>query len=247
MIELIFRGVKLEEESFGFYVLIIAMTVLQCIGLADFIWMLIAGKIGCLSYSYALPMFSLYYLVFMAILVRGGIILARTYFSNQRQIYPSEFVEINQSYVGPIESQISSTYNDPLDFGESEIGKFNFRKFIQELEKNPKTFSYMDFVKKNSEAIKLLPVSRFELRAYNFIFVSKFKARQDQQLTPGSEEVCSVCVEGFREGEELLRLSDCVHTYHWDCIKMWLLKKRECPLCSQDMRLDMLKSIVKYA
>lgn len=149
--------------------------------------------------------------------------------------------------MGPIESQISSTYNDPLDFGESEAGKFNFRTFVKELEKNPKSFSFEEFYKKNTEAIKLLPISRFELRAYNFIFVSKIQAGSDGKSLLSSEEICSICVEGFKNGEEVLRLSDCTHAYHWDCIKMWLMKKRECPMCSQNMRANMLKSLVKYA
>ncbi|GKB58779.1 E3 ubiquitin protein ligase RING1 [Tanacetum coccineum] len=44
------------------------------------------------------------------------------------------------------------------------------------------------------------------------------------------EGSCSVCLEKYKEGEEL-RILHCSHEFHADCIKIWLLCKNVCPLC----------------
>ena len=42
--------------------------------------------------------------------------------------------------------------------------------------------------------------------------------------------VCSICMEDFTEGEELV-LCPCKHCCHECCIKEWLKLKNSCPLC----------------
>ncbi|KAF3328552.1 E3 ubiquitin-protein ligase ATL41 [Carex littledalei] len=44
-------------------------------------------------------------------------------------------------------------------------------------------------------------------------------------------EVCSVCLESFREGEMVRELTRCRHLFHTDCIDMWLYSHITCPLC----------------
>ncbi|GKC38004.1 E3 ubiquitin protein ligase MBR2-like protein isoform X1 [Tanacetum coccineum] len=44
------------------------------------------------------------------------------------------------------------------------------------------------------------------------------------------EGSCSVCLEKYKEGEEL-GILHCSHEFHADCIKIWLLCKNVCPLC----------------
>ncbi|GKU94758.1 hypothetical protein SLEP1_g8204 [Rubroshorea leprosula] len=48
----------------------------------------------------------------------------------------------------------------------------------------------------------------------------------------GAEEhrVCSICQDEYAEGDLLGKL-DCMHDYHFDCIKQWLLRKNSCPMC----------------
>lgn len=41
---------------------------------------------------------------------------------------------------------------------------------------------------------------------------------------------CSICQEECKGDEDLRRL-DCGHYHHLDCIKQWLLRKNECPIC----------------
>ncbi|XP_072164555.1 uncharacterized protein [Diadema setosum] len=42
--------------------------------------------------------------------------------------------------------------------------------------------------------------------------------------------ICAICLEEFREGEEL-RIVPCAHEFHKHCVDPWLLSNRTCPLC----------------
>jgi hypothetical protein len=46
------------------------------------------------------------------------------------------------------------------------------------------------------------------------------------------KEECSLCLDEFSEGEELLQLK-CSHVFHEQCLGPWVLKSKECPLCKQ--------------
>jgi hypothetical protein len=38
----------------------------------------------------------------------------------------------------------------------------------------------------------------------------------------------------FEEGEELRTLPECLHSYHVECIDMWLHSHTNCPMCRTD-------------
>ncbi|XP_058772635.1 RING-H2 finger protein ATL51-like [Vicia villosa] len=42
---------------------------------------------------------------------------------------------------------------------------------------------------------------------------------------------CAVCLGDFEEGEELRTMPECLHSYHVDCIDMWLHSHSSCPIC----------------
>ncbi|KAJ4903770.1 RING/U-box superfamily protein [Raphanus sativus] len=42
---------------------------------------------------------------------------------------------------------------------------------------------------------------------------------------------CAICLEEYKEGEELGELKGCGHDYHGGCIKKWLSLKNSCPIC----------------
>jgi hypothetical protein len=48
----------------------------------------------------------------------------------------------------------------------------------------------------------------------------------------GDMDECPVCLEKYNENEELIEL-DCHHYYHEKCIKDWLKKNRNCPICRE--------------
>lgn len=42
---------------------------------------------------------------------------------------------------------------------------------------------------------------------------------------------CAVCLGDFEEGEELRSLPECLHSFHVQCIDMWLHSNLSCPIC----------------
>ncbi|XP_027346493.1 probable E3 ubiquitin-protein ligase HIP1 [Abrus precatorius] len=62
------------------------------------------------------------------------------------------------------------------------------------------------------------------LRRENFNFVG--------EPTPENKESCCICQEEFVDGEQVGRL-DCVHRFHVECIKEWLMHKNVCPICKR--------------
>lgn len=48
---------------------------------------------------------------------------------------------------------------------------------------------------------------------------------------------CHICMEEFQVGDKVSwsATGNCNHAYHFECIKEWLLKKKDCPYCRQTM------------
>ncbi|WMV24874.1 hypothetical protein MTR67_018259 [Solanum verrucosum] len=44
------------------------------------------------------------------------------------------------------------------------------------------------------------------------------------------EEVCGICLAKYENKESIGKLW-CEHEYHECCIKEWLLRKQDCPIC----------------
>ena len=43
---------------------------------------------------------------------------------------------------------------------------------------------------------------------------------------------CIICLEYMIKGDRV-KILECGHMYHYDCIIEWFKRKRECPLCSK--------------
>lgn len=55
--------------------------------------------------------------------------------------------------------------------------------------------------------------------------------KEDTKLQACSE--CAVCLSVFVDGEDLRQLPKCKHSFHADCIDMWLYSHSNCPLCRE--------------
>ncbi|KAL1538585.1 RING-H2 finger protein ATL56-like [Salvia divinorum] len=42
---------------------------------------------------------------------------------------------------------------------------------------------------------------------------------------------CAVCLENFRAGERCRLLPSCNHSFHAECVDLWLLRAPVCPIC----------------
>lgn len=61
----------------------------------------------------------------------------------------------------------------------------------------------------------------------------KLRVYESDANDPSAEpERCCICIQDYVGGEEIGTL-DCGHEYHSDCIKKWLVRKNECPICKQ--------------
>jgi len=43
-------------------------------------------------------------------------------------------------------------------------------------------------------------------------------------------EICIICIDNY-EDENIITTLSCNHSFHTECLKEWLKKKKECPYC----------------
>ena len=48
---------------------------------------------------------------------------------------------------------------------------------------------------------------------------------------------CIICLEEFCPDEHVCVIK-CGHIYHTTCIYSWFLKKKTCPLCNEELKID---------
>jgi len=51
----------------------------------------------------------------------------------------------------------------------------------------------------------------------------------------GGGDECSICLEDFCDGEEMMRLP-CMHTFHSCCARDWLQRMAKCPCCNFELK-----------
>jgi len=51
----------------------------------------------------------------------------------------------------------------------------------------------------------------------------------------GGGDECSICLEDFCDGEEMMRLC-CMHTFHSCCARDWLRRMAKCPCCNFELK-----------
>ncbi|KAL4499065.1 hypothetical protein ABPG72_016967 [Tetrahymena utriculariae] len=84
---------------------------------------------------------------------------------------------------------------------------------------NMEGFDYSNDGGLNEQQLKDFPIHKFQKRA-----------GMSQDLLS-----CPVCLCEFEEGEEV-KILDCCHSYHSQCIDEWLKKNTHCPVCKKDMK-----------
>ena len=52
------------------------------------------------------------------------------------------------------------------------------------------------------------------------------------RMEPGVEPRCAICLGEYEAGEGLRR-PKCGHSFHKDCLDVWLTNKAVCPICQQ--------------
>lgn len=57
---------------------------------------------------------------------------------------------------------------------------------------------------------------------------------KDPNVPENEQERCTVCLSEFETGNEV-RILNCSHTFHIECIDRWLVYNKKCPVCRIDM------------
>ncbi|KAF6158562.1 hypothetical protein GIB67_040076 [Kingdonia uniflora] len=47
--------------------------------------------------------------------------------------------------------------------------------------------------------------------------------------------ICAVCIDELKIGDEASRVVGCSHVYHRECIARWALENHTCPMCMYDI------------
>ena len=68
----------------------------------------------------------------------------------------------------------------------------------------------------------------------------EYELNKVEKLEEGNKK-CVICLEHFKDGDKIISLP-CVHIYHGDCIKKWLLRTNFCPICKYTFNDDELNN-----
>ncbi|KAJ9546140.1 hypothetical protein OSB04_025847 [Centaurea solstitialis] len=63
---------------------------------------------------------------------------------------------------------------------------------------------------------------------YTCLLLSRYNHEEEQE---SEEEICGACQEEYQKNELIAGLRFCEHRFHLECMKKWLVRKNECPLC----------------
>ena len=63
---------------------------------------------------------------------------------------------------------------------------------------------------------------------------------------------CVICLENFRNGQEVLEIPTCLHCFHHDCCEQWFMssnqtEQKRCPLCNETLSKENLLNANKGA
>jgi len=72
----------------------------------------------------------------------------------------------------------------------------------------------------DEEALRVMPTEKYQ------------NPSVDLEESHQRHDDCSICLVEFNINDEIQRLQ-CAHIFHPQCIRVWLAKHRDCPLCKQ--------------
>lgn len=75
------------------------------------------------------------------------------------------------------------------------------------------------------------------------VLKSKFTYEVQKEVKLDGQKVdkCSICCTGFEKGENKTTIPKCGHSFHFDCIEVWLKTQSTCPCCRENIRKGMIE------
>jgi Ring finger domain len=104
---------------------------------------------------------------------------------------------------------------------------------IPAIEHTASNESFGDFVDYLSASMLRVPVPI--TRRESFTTVTSEYTYDDDST---GDNVCPICLSGYKKGDILVVSKHCTHCFHKDCILEWLEKHDDCPICRINMVTD---------
>lgn len=125
-----------------------------------------------------------------------------------------------------------------MNRGVSMRNSQNNLALLQQMYKNPYKEELIKFLNRNPnlDQFKQIP-----LQTEEEVLIEGFFMRNASELKNELPEVmnedcdCPICLENFRQKESMVLLS-CRHYLHSHCLKDWLRRKMDCPMCKMSVR-----------
>ncbi|KAJ7498721.1 hypothetical protein FB451DRAFT_1015638, partial [Mycena latifolia] len=54
--------------------------------------------------------------------------------------------------------------------------------------------------------------------------------------TPESDQRCPICLDDYQSSDPVMKLGDCRHWLHKECLEQWLKGASTCPVCRKDVK-----------
>lgn len=91
----------------------------------------------------------------------------------------------------------------------------------------------------NSNSNNIVETSSFGSRSMSRDEIEKLPRFDFRAREKGSSPMdCAVCLDNFKAGDKCRLLPLCSHSFHAECIDLWLLKTPICPVCRSSADLQ---------
>ena len=122
----------------------------------------------------------------------------------------------------------------------SKLNKQNQRQIISQLCQRERKRSVLSISKNPKRACGKKPRKQKTLKDEMRRFwvnkeIAMTKMDSVQKTILETKEECAVCMEEMAERGEL-RITDCFHTFHRECLEKWTLKQSTCPFCRSEIK-----------
>ena len=62
--------------------------------------------------------------------------------------------------------------------------------------------------------------------------VDRKKLKKDEENLIFKQDMCTICLEAFKNGDKVKIMPQCQHVFHEKCCANWLHEKFRCPNCN---------------
>jgi hypothetical protein len=90
-----------------------------------------------------------------------------------------------------------------------------------------------NLIRPDLEPVIVRPTSEQIDNATTLILVNK---PHEESEGEGEEELCSICQDGYDDGQAMRKITHCSHSFHKSCIDEWFEQNVHCPICRFDIR-----------